>query len=108
MKTRELSLGEKQAILKLRGEIDQSHCTSIGDSLYKNLEWLEKEETTGVLSNRHRTGQPKKTTAVDDKNIVRNCEEKPKTSVSDITNNLHRAGMKVSHSTIQKRLGAAI
>ena len=40
MKTRELFLGEKQGILKLRKE---GKSYSIGDSLYSNLECLEKE-----------------------------------------------------------------
>ena len=37
---------------------------------------LKKKETTGVLSNRRRTGRPRKTAAVDDRNIVKkdpNC-----------------------------------
>ena len=65
---------------------------------------LKKKETAGVLSNRHRTGRPRKTTAVDDRNIVRAVKKNPKTSVSDITNNLHRTGVKVSQSTVQRRL----
>ena len=56
-----------------------------------------KKETTGVLTTRHRT------TAFDDRNIVRNVKKKP-TTISDITNNLHRAGMKVLKSTVWRRL----
>ena len=54
---------------------------------------LKKKETTGVLSNRHRIGQPKETRAVAVKN-------NPKISVSDITNNHDRAGVKISQSTV--------
>lgn len=45
MKTRELSMGEKQTILKLRkeGKINQSHWTNIGHSRHNNLEYPEKE-----------------------------------------------------------------
>ena len=45
-----------------------------------------------------------KTTAVDDRNIVRAVKKNPKTSVRIVTNNLHRAGVKESQSTIQRRL----
>ena len=58
---------------------------------------MKKKETAGVLSNRHRTGQPRKTTAVDDRNVVRDAKKNP------IINNLHRAGVKVSQSTILRR-----
>lgn len=63
---------------------------------------LRKKEATGVLSNRHRTGRPRKTTAVDDRNIVRAFRKDPKTTVSEISNNLQRAGVKVSQSTVSK------
>ena len=33
---------------------------------------LKKKETAGILSNRHRPGRPRKTTEVDNRNIVRN------------------------------------
>ena len=105
MKTRELSLGESKPFWSLeKSGNHQCHCTSIGDSLYNNSECPEKEIKCCILSNRHQTGRPRKTTAVDDRNIVRAVKKNPKTSVSDITNNLHRAGVKVSQSTVQRRL----
>ncbi len=78
MKTRELSMGEKQAILKLRedGKINQSHCTNIDYSQNNYLECPE-EETTGVLNNRRRIGRPRKTSAVDDRKHCESCKEKP-------------------------------
>lgn len=42
----------------------ESHCISIEHSKYSYVECPEKE-TTGVLANRHQTGQPRKI-AVDD------------------------------------------
>ena len=96
MKTRQLCFGENQAILKLRKD------ASIGESLYNNLV-LKKKETAGVLSKTHRAGRPMKTTAIYDRNIVRAVKKNPKTSVSDITTNLHRAGVKVSQSNVSKR-----
>ena len=65
---------------------------------------LKKKETTGVLSNRRRTGRPRKTTAVDDRNIVRAVKKDPKTTVVGISNKLQRAGVKVSLSTVRRRL----
>ena len=62
----------------------------------------KKKETAGVLSNRPKTSQPRKTTVVHD--FVRDVKKYRKTSVSDITNNLHRALVKVSQSTIWRRL----
>ena len=49
---------------------------------------LEKEETTGVLRNRHQTGRPRKMAAVDGRNIVRAVKKSHKTSVCDLTNDL--------------------
>ncbi len=65
---------------------------------------LRKKETTGVLSNTPRTGRSRKTSAVDDRNIVTAVKKDPKTTVSDISNNLQRAGVKVSQSTVRRRL----
>eukprot|EP00064_Thunnus_orientalis_P000139 superscaffoldBa00000006_g139 len=102
MKTR-VSMGEKQAILKLRKE--GKSIRAIGQTLgiASTTIWivLKKKETTGVLNNRHRTGRPRKTTVVDDRNIARVAKKNPKTSVSHITNDLHSAEVKVSQSTFR-------
>ncbi len=104
MKTRELSMGEKQAIVKLREE--GKSIRAIAHTLAISTIWnvLEKKEATGVLSNINQTGIPRKTTAVDDRNIVRAVRKDPKTTVSEISNNLQRAGVKVSQSTVLRRL----
>ncbi len=57
-----------------------------------------------TLSNTPRTGRSRKTSAVDDRNIVTAVKKDPKTTVSDISNNLQRAGVKVSQSTVRRRL----
>ncbi len=49
-------------------------------------------------------GRPRKTSAVDDRNIVTAVKKDPKTTVSDISNNLQRARVKVSQSTVRRRL----
>lgn len=64
---------------------------------------LKKKETTGVLRNTQQTAWPRKTTAIDDRNVVRAVKNTPKTSVSHITNNLHNAGVKVSQYTVMKK-----
>ncbi len=78
MKTREVSLGEKQAIVKLR-EDEKSNQTiaqtlAIASTTIWNL--LRKKETTGVLSNTPRTGRSRETSAVDDKHCD-SCKERP-------------------------------
>ncbi len=65
---------------------------------------LRKKETTGVLSNTPRMGRSRNTSAVDDRNIVTAVKKDPKTTVSDISINLQRAGVKVSQSTVRRRL----
>ena len=65
---------------------------------------LKKKETTSVLSKRQRSGRPRKTTAGDDRKIIRAVKKTPKTTVSHITNNLQSAGVKVSQYTIHRRL----
>ena len=62
---------------------------------------LKKKETTDVLNDRHGTGRPRKTSTVDDRNIVRAVKKDPKTTVSNISNNLQRAGVKVSYYCLQ-------
>ena len=98
MKTRELSSGEKQTILKLRdeGKLIRAFAQALAIACTRTRNVLKKKETAAVLSNRHRTGRPRKT-AVGDRNGV--------TSVSDITINLHRAGVTVSQSSVQRGLG---
>ena len=102
MKTRELSMGEKQAVLKLRGDGNQSEniveTLAIASTTILNV--LKEKETIGVLSNRCRTGRPRKTSAVDDRNSVRTVKKQDQRH----HNNLQRAGVKVSQSTFHRRL----
>lgn len=57
---------------------------------------LKNKVTSGVLTTRHWTCQPRKITAADNRNIVKISK--------NITSNLHRAGVKISQSTIQRKL----
>ena len=74
--------GEKQAILKLRkeGKSIRAIAQALGIACTTTWNVLKKKETPGILSNRPRTDRPRKTTAVDDRNIE-SCEENPKISV---------------------------
>ncbi|KAF0047695.1 hypothetical protein F2P81_001328 [Scophthalmus maximus] len=90
-------MGEKEAIVKLREDGKSIRAIAQTLAITSTTTWnvLKKKETTGVLSNRRRTGTPRKTTAVDDRNIVRAVKKDSKTAVGDISNNLQRAGLKL-------------
>lgn len=66
-----LSLGEKKDILKVKkgGKKIRAIGQTMGITNRYNLECPEKKETTAVLIKRHITGWPRKTTAVDVKDI---------------------------------------
>lgn len=76
-------------------------CKRIGH--YNNC-LKKKNNNPHLLTTRHGRGRPRKTTAGDDRNIVRAVKENPKTTFSDITTNLQWAGVGVSQSTAQKSL----
>lgn len=101
MKTRELSMEEKQDILKLRNEGKSIRLIGQTLGIARSTVWsiLKLKGTTGVLSNRPRTGRPRKTTVDDDRKIVGAV----KTSVSGITSDLRSAGVMVSQSTVRRR-----
>ena len=71
MKTRELSLGEKQVVLKHRKERKSIMAIALGMACSRTWNVLGQKETADVLCNRHPTSQSRKTTAADDGNIVR-------------------------------------
>ena len=99
-------MGEKQAIVNLRENGKSIRAIAQTLAIASTTIWnvLRKKETSGILSNRPRKGRPRKTSAVDNRNIVRAVKEDPKTTVSNISNNLQRAGVKVSQSTVRRRL----
>ena len=71
MKTRELSVGEKQAILKLKDDGKSIRAITQTLAIVSTTIWniLKRKETTGVLSNRCQTGRRRKTSAVDSKTL---------------------------------------
>ncbi len=65
---------------------------------------LKKKERTGELSNTKRPGRPRKTTVVDDRRILSLVKKTPFTTVGQIKNTLQELGVRVSKSTIKRRL----
>ena len=64
------------------------------------MSWRRKKVTAEL----HGAGKPRTTIAGDDRNIVRALWRKPtNTTVSDISNDLHRTGVKESQTTVPRR-----
>ena len=102
MKTRELSKGEKGAILKLRKE--GKSIRAIGQLLgiatrTFGMSWKGKKLLVTWATDIELVDQG---TVVDEWNIVRAVKKTPKTC--DIKNDLQSAGVKVSQSTVRRRL----
>ena len=87
---------KQKAITKKEGQPIRAIAQALGAANTTIWNVLKKKETTGLLTARFQTAWPRKTTAVDDRNIVRAVKKNPKTTVSNITNNPRSAGVKVS------------
>ena len=74
MKNRQLSLGERQVNWSLE---KRAIAQTLWTACTTTWKVLIKKETADVLSNRHGTGRPRKTTAVDERNIVRYVKKTP-------------------------------
>ncbi len=107
MRSKELSLSVKQAIIRLK----KQNKTHQRDS--KNIRrgqkqlfgtFLKRRNATGELSNTKRPGRPRKTTVVDDRIILSLVKKTPFTTVGQIKNTLQEVGVCVSKSTIKRRL----
>ncbi len=106
MRSKELSLSVKQAIIRLK-KTKQTHQRDSknirrGQTTVWNI--LKKKERTGELSNTKRPGRPRKTTVVDDRRILSLVKKTPFTTVGQIKNTLQEVGVCVSKSTIKRRL----
>lgn len=102
---RDLSMGENQAILKMRKRKSVRTIAKVLGIANKNnnLEYPEKERKYWhTLSNRHRNARPLKT-KVEDTYIMRAVRKDSKTWVRDITNNVDIEGVKVSQHTVRRR-----
>ena len=76
MKTREMALGEEQAIEKLRKDGKSIRSTAQTLAITRTTIW--NFLSTDGLIHRHRTGRPRYTSAVDGWNILRGLKKNPK------------------------------
>ncbi len=107
MRSKELSLSVKQAIIRLK-KTKQTHQR---DS--KNIRrgqnncfgtFLKRRNAPVSSENTKRPGRPRKTTVVDDRRILSLVKKTPFTTVGQIKNTLQEVGVCVSKSTIKRRL----
>ena len=106
MKSKELSLSVKQAIIRLKNRNKPIREIAKILGVAKSTVWyiLKTKERTGELSNTKRPGRPRKTTVVDDRIIISLVKKNPFTTVGQIKNTLQEVGVSVSKSTIKRRL----
>uniref|UniRef100_A0A8C5MV28 Transposase Tc1-like domain-containing protein n=1 Tax=Leptobrachium leishanense TaxID=445787 RepID=A0A8C5MV28_9ANUR len=106
MRSKELSLSVKQAIIRLKKQNKPIREIARTLGVAKTTVWniLKKKERTGELSNTKRPGRPRKTTVVDDRRILSLVKKTPFTTVGQIKNTLQEVGVCVSKSTIKRRL----
>ena len=108
MRSKELSLSVKQAIIRLKNQNKPNKIREIVKTLgvAKSTVWniLKTKERTGELSNAKIPRRPQKTTVVDDRRIISLVKKSPFTTVGQIKNTLQEVGVCVSKSTIKRRL----
>ena len=106
MKSKELSLSLKKAIIRLKNQNKPIREIAKTLGVAKSTVWyiLKKKERTGELSNTKRPGRPRKTSVVDDRRILSLVKKNPFTTVGQIKNTLQEVGVSVSKSTIKRRL----
>uniref|UniRef100_A0A0E9XWE2 Transposase Tc1-like domain-containing protein n=1 Tax=Anguilla anguilla TaxID=7936 RepID=A0A0E9XWE2_ANGAN len=106
MKSKELSLSVKQAIIRLKKNKEPIRDIAKTLGVAKSTIWyiFKKKERTGELRNTKRPGRPRKTTVVDDRKILSLVKKNPFTTVGQIKNTLQEVGVSVSKSTIKRRL----
>ncbi len=103
MRSKELSLSVKQAIIRLKKQNKPIREIAKTLGVVKTTVWniLKKKERTSELSNTKRPGRPRKTTVVADRRILSLVKKTPFTTVGQIKNTLQEAGVCVSKSTIK-------
>lgn len=106
MKSKELSMEVKEAILRLKKENKSIRQISERLGVASSTVWniLKKVELTGTLSNSYRPGRPRKTSKMDDRKIQSMVKKDPSTTSSQIKDTLAEAGVSLSKSTVKRRL----
>ncbi|CAJ0935833.1 unnamed protein product [Ranitomeya imitator] len=90
MRSKELSMQVKQAILRLRKQKKPIREIAAILGVAKSTVWyiLRKKESTGELINAKRPGNPQKTTVVDDRRIISMVKRNPFTTANQVNNTL--------------------
>ncbi|KAG9274678.1 uncharacterized protein LOC103022935 [Astyanax mexicanus] len=105
-RTKEVSMDRKRTIVTLRNE--KKSIREIGKILGVSKSTvayvLRKNASTGDISNRKRTGRPKKTTDADDQIILSIMMKNPQTPIQQIRDTLKEVGREVSMTTIRRKL----
>ncbi|KAG2457546.1 TCB1 transposase, partial [Polypterus senegalus] len=107
MRSKELSMQVKEAILKLQKQKKPIREIATILRVAKSTVWyiLRKKANTGELSNAKRPGCPRKTTAVGDRRIISMVKRNPFTTANQVNNTLQGlVGVSISKSTIKRRL----
>ncbi|KAG2471120.1 TCB1 transposase, partial [Polypterus senegalus] len=106
MRSKELSVQVKEAILKLRKQKKPIREIATILRVAKSPVWyiLRKKASTGELNNAKRPGRPQKTTVVDDRRIISMVKRNPFTTANQVNNTLQGVGVSISKSTIKRRL----
>ena len=106
MRSKELSLSVKQAIIRLKNLNKPIRKIAKTLGVAKLTVWniLKKKECKGELNTTKRPGRPRKTTVVNDRIIISLVKKNPFTTVGQIKNTLQEVGVCVSKSTIKRRL----
>ncbi|KAL0199178.1 hypothetical protein M9458_007718, partial [Cirrhinus mrigala] len=90
MRSKELSMQVKEAILKMRKQKKPIREIATILGVAKSTVWyiLRKKESTGELSNAKRPARPRKTTVVDDRRIISMVKRNPFTTANQVNNTL--------------------
>ena len=104
MRSKELSLSVKQAIIRLKNQNKPIREIAKILGVAKSTVWnILKKKEHQELRNTKRPGRPWKTTVVADRRILSLVKKNPFTTVGQIKNTLQEVGVCVSKSTIKKR-----
>ncbi|CAJ0954685.1 unnamed protein product [Ranitomeya imitator] len=106
MRSKELSMQVKSAILKLRKQKKPIREIATILGVAKSTVWniLRKKESTGQLISAKTPGCQRKTTVMVDRRIISMVKRDPFTTADQVTNTLQEVGVSISKSTIKRRL----
>ncbi len=106
MKSKEISMKVKEAIIKLKKQHTSIRkiAKTLGVARSTVGFILQMKESTAELNNIKRPGRPRKTTKVDDRRIISLVKKNPFITSTEIKNTLEEVGTSLSKSTIKRHL----